>query len=281
MHKDFEKVEYFLKVIEGFESKIETLFAFDQAKSKINKSILKQIDDAGSNINSYINGKNEGKLKLLSNAVKKIETDFFKIVDYDDELYLNDIDNINEKLNYIDITSLVRHKGAKIYSHDNIKQSLDPDVIMDHIKKSKNMKYFQQTNFDTIYPTLVAKLLSEVNVSRQNFHNDVFLSNFIYGLSGNITEIDNYLYIQFHAKGQTSKYNIDRANSIIELYENYQKTKEVFNDFNFKILMKGKKIAHYFFIKYFTKDYVKRYDKEKSVELFDRAKTTWKNNYKK
>lgn len=277
MHKDFDKVEYFIESVKEHKEKLDVLFAFDQSEEKIPPKVLKMIEK--NKLSFYINGSNTGKLKLVSKAVEHVATDFFKIVDHDDELYLYSIDEINKALDNIDVDSLIRHRGAKVYSHKHLKQSLNQEEIMNHISKSKNIKYFQQTNFDTIYPTMVARLIPKVNFSRQDFHNDVFLSNFIYGLTGKMTEIDYYLYIQFHAKGQTSRYNIKRAECIVELYDNYLKTKEVFKDFDFRILMRSKKIAHYFFIRYFTFDYVKKYDKKKAKEIFANAKKAWKDNY--
>lgn len=239
IHSNFEGIDMFIKMLMGLNNKADILFSFDCEKEKIKEEYIQIIEKNGFDV--FINGSNTGKLKLIINSVEKIKTPYFKIVDQDDEIYIKEIDDCNAELLRIKEPSLVKHRGAKVYEKNVKKNKFQmSDKIEDieyHISKSKSLCLAQQTNFDTIFPTETVGKLKKINITRQEFHNDVFLSNFVLGMTNNFKKIKSLVYVQFHACGQTSKFNIKRAESIIELYDNYSNIKNEYQEFNFKRLM--------------------------------------------
>lgn len=238
-HNDLSKVDFFSDLLKGSTDDVDVVFNFDGNRNLIDKNIVKKLELFGFSVN--VNKTNLGKLMSIIKCSQTINTNFIKIVDSDDSIYLNELKRLNNELSKIDPDTLVRHSGCKIYLNNKTKGIFDsindPLIIDKQIKYSKSPIFPQQTNYDTIYPTKIVKLLSFVNISRQEFHNDILLSNFVLGMTNKITNIKSKIYIQFHSKGQTSNYDIRRALCIKELYENYLKIKETYPIFNFRILM--------------------------------------------
>lgn len=279
IHNKFENIPIFIEMLKNLNGKADVVFAFDC--ETVDDKYINLINE--SKFKVFVNEHNSGKLALIVKTIPLIKTNFFKVVDQDDEIFLNEIDQCNNSLSVIDNRTLVKHRGAKLYKgkvpEEKFVMTSDEKEILYHISKAKAPLLSQQTNFDTIYPTKVVSALKDVDITRQDFHNDVLLSNFVLGMTKKFRKIDSLIYIQFHGNGQTSKYNLKRAECIIELYENYLKIKKAFPTFDFKRLMWRMKISHYFFIKAFTLWYIKD-DKQEAKRIFKESIKAWKRNYK-
>lgn len=270
VYENYDLLDRIMESLSNLEDRAEVLFAFDHSKEDIPVKTIESISDNGYKV--FVNGENTGKLKLIANASHKLETRFFKIIDPDDSVYLERIDELNKALSKLDEESLVKHRGTKLYLSKKTKDIFYPsnevDVLNKQLKLSKDIHLAQQTNCDTIYPTKVVREMNNVPLTRQTFHNDVLLSNFVYGLTNKLVKVKEPIYIQFHGAGQTNKVTIERAECVVELYNNYLKIKEVYPEFKFRKLMWGMKISHVFFIKAFTKWYLKNTDKQKGKETY-------------
>ncbi len=144
---------------------------------------------------------------------------------------------------------LIRHKACKIKSNNKLYiQSINNDIIKKQIKAGKNSQFIQGVNYNTIYPTKIATLMNNVDISRQEFHNDILISNFVKGIGCETKELNNKFYIHFHKFGQTSKVTIERTKCIPELYKNYISIKKSYDNFDYKRLMNGSKFLHKVYI---------------------------------
>lgn len=252
IHSDILVVDFFLELLKNSHNNI--IFAFDNPN--ISEQWRNKIEDAG--FNFFVNKENTGKLRLLLNSSKKIKTKYFKIIDQDDSLSLEKLAIVNERVNKIRKDYLIKHKAFKVKSDSRyFYQSLDAKIINKQIEESIDVFYNQQTNCDTIYPTKLLKKLSKYKkiLHRQDFHNDVLLSNYMIAVGTNLYELDEGFYIQFHENGQTNKINHKRSVCIFELYDNYLKLSKKIKAFDIKKTT-GKQIqSHLNFIKRFTLDY--------------------------
>lgn len=278
IHNQFDAIDFFTSYLKSESNHYDVLFAFDMKESDLPLDKRAILDEGKFKL--YFNDDNIGKFNTVVNASHSIETPFFKIVDQDDSLDISSIFKLNSELLLIDETSLVKHKASKVFkgSDDIFKQSLDLNVVKEQIRIGKDVHWAQQVNCDTIYPTKVIREIKEINLSRQEFHNDVLLSNYVVGMNHKLEKIESKFYIHLHNAGQTSSLNPKRAECVVELYENYLKIKEAKPDFDFSNLMLGMKISHIFFSKSFTKWYL-RDDRGKA--LYAESKKLIKENIKK
>lgn len=266
IHSDFEAVEYFISLLKKTENKV--IFAFDTAN--VPSKSIKLIEENG--YCYFINESNTGKFNLILNSLKKINTKFFKIVDQDDSISLKHLSKFNKMINKINVECIIKHRAFKIVGNGEIqKRTLDSKFIKRQVKNSVDVNYKQQTNCDTIYHTKTIKKLKEskLNITRQDFHNDVLLSNFVVGLGIELIKLDEGFYIQFHEKGQTSKLNIKRSECVKELYHHYELMTDEFKDFNIINMKDGKIQSHINFIKRFTKDYLSEVNQSLGDELYN------------
>lgn len=265
IHNDFDAVDFFINLLKKTKNKV--VFAFDT--NKINKKIISKIEENGYDF--FINKENTGKFNLILNSIDKVNTRFFKIIDQDDSISMRHLSKFNNKLNSINKECIIKHKAFKVTKESNATtRSIDKKVIKKQVKKSIDVQYKQQTNCDTVYFTDTIRKLKEtkLKITRQDFHNDVLLSNFVVGLGINLIKIDEGFYIQFHEKGQTSKLNIKRSECIKELYLNYKLFTKHFEDFNIKNMKDGKIQSHINFIKRFTLDYLSGVDPSLGEKLY-------------
>lgn len=284
-HKNFEKVTFFLhmlNIIKKCEGNIPVIFAFD---ADVSEYIRNKIETEG--FVFYKNENNIGKLHTIMNCTELIKTDYFKIIDYDDSLFIPGFKDLISEINNINDIALIKHNGLKLLKPKNIflkKRYFRQTTIMKEIhwqkKHATDLHYRQQTNFDTIFPTKIINDLKKYQLTRQEFHNDVLLSNAVKGLGFDIKYIFSEFYIQFHEHGQTGTLNEKRAESTLELYKNYLKIKEKNDFFNIKRTMSNYS-SHVFFIKRFTYHYLKKTNPKKGLELYNKTievlNKLWKN----
>ncbi len=281
MHDQFESIDFFISLFnEEVKSNSEIIFAFDRKEEEVPSDKLALIKNAGFEV--LFNEENIGKLNTVINASHKIKTPFFKIVDQDDSIDPSKIEGLNNELSNVSSSALVKHVGAKIFSKDEkyFVQSLDEDIIKHQIKIGKDVHWAQQVNCDTIYPTEIVRKMQGIGLTRQNFHNDVLMSNFCLGMTKEFEKIKSKFYIHLHNGGQTSTFNVNRAECVVELYENYILTKKAYPEFSFRKLMWGMKVSHVSFAKTFTKWYVKN-DKDYGEKLFKDTKKLIKVNWRR
>lgn len=259
IHSQFESVEFFHNLIKtnNFD-KNKILFAFDSKIDEIPMFIMNIIEK--NKYDFFCLNKNIGKLNLVIKASEKIQTRFFKIIDQDDSIYFPNFELLERKISNIKEDILIRHKATKINSKNNklFNQSLDKNIILKQIKSGYSPQFVQGTNCDVIYPTKIIRMMLNLELTRQEFHNDILLSNFVYGITKKSMKINVKFYIQFHKKGQTRKISIERSNCIPELYKNYEKISKHFKDFDFKKIMSNSYLLHTIYIKNFTTWYLKK-----------------------
>ncbi len=257
IHSQFESVVFFHTLIERSKfDKEKVMFAFDCKKEEIPNDVLDIIERE--NYSYYCPDENIGKLWLVIKATKLIDTPYFKIIDQDDSIYFDNLKGVEEELNSLDSNYLIRHKACKIKSNSELySQTIDEEIIKKQIKVGKNSQFIQGVNYNTIYPTKIAVLMNNINISRQEFHNDVLISNFIKGIGCETKEVKGKFYIHFHKFGQTSKVTIERTECILELYKNYLAIRESYSNFDYKKLMNGSKFFHKVYIWWFTTRYIK------------------------
>ncbi len=264
IHSQFESIPFFLELLENCSNEI--IFAFDNPK--VSEKWIQQIESKG--FKYYINKQNTGKLNLIFNVSEFVYTEYFKIIDQDDSISIKHLKRINSKINEISGPLIIKHKAFKVKESNALfKQSLDRKTIKEQVVNSDDVFYNQQTNCDTIYHTKTIREFKKGkhNLTRQDFHNDVLISNYLVGLGLDLKIISDGFYIQFHEMGQTSKINVKRAECILELYENYKYLQSNLVNFDIKRLMNGEKKNHIRFIKRFTIDYLKGIDEIKGDEL--------------
>ncbi len=97
---------------------------------------------------------------------------------------------------------------------------------------------------------------TEIKNVRQDFHNDVLLSNSCILMGNLIKHLDLGFYIQFHGKGQTANLNIKRAENILDLYKAYKILLENLSINNFDKIFDSSYWRHDVFIKRFTSYYL-------------------------
>ncbi len=277
MHNQFEAIDFFSKLFVSDSKEYKVLFVFDVCEKDIPNAkleLLRKLD-----FKFLFSKENIGKLKTVIMASHEIDTPFFKIVDQDDSIDLSVMSNVNRELSLLPDDALIKHVAAKVFKKqkDLFVQSLDRVIIDEQIKKGKDVNWAQQVNCDTIYPTKLIRQMSSVNLGRQDFHNDVLLSNFAVGLGSGLKKIKSKFYIHLHNGGQTSSLNVKRAECIVELYTHYLNIKEVYPEFKFRKLMLGLKISHLAFAKSFTKWYLKD---EHGKNLYKESKLLIKKNWK-
>ncbi len=266
MHSQFESIDFFIKLLENCDN--EVIFAFDNPK--IPKKWIDLIKSKG--MKYFINEENTGKLNLVFNVSHLINTEYFKIIDQDDSISVPHLRKFNKKINKVSGPVLIKHKAFKVKeSNPLFIQTIDEKIIKKQVSESEDVFYNQQTNCDTIYHTETIKSIREgkMNLSRQDFHNDVLLSNFLIGLGLELKIINKGFYIQFHEMGQTSKLNIKRSECILELYKNYKYLQDNIKEFNITRLMNSEKRNHIRFINRFTNTYLEFTDKNLGKELYE------------
>lgn len=278
IHSQFDAIVFFDSLIsENNYPKNNVIFAFDCEEKLIPK---KYLDLIKKDYSYYISGKNIGKLNLVIQSAKKVETKYFKIIDQDDSIYFPGLDLIEKQLIEIEEESLIKHRACKIKSTSkNFVQSLDNEIIKSQYNEGYDPKFIQGTNCDVIYPTSAILKMEKVKFTAQHFHNDILLSNFVLGMGYKKIRIKGKFYIQFHQKGQTSKISIQRSDCIPELYENYKKIKIFYPEFNFKNIMFGSSLLHRIYIKNFTKWYLKNTNKKVGKINFEKSIKLLKENY--
>ncbi len=270
IHSQFESVIFFHTLIErsGFDKK-KVMFAFDCNKNDIPNNIIDILEKE--NYSFYCPDENIGKLWLVIKATSLITTPYFKIIDQDDSIYFDNLPKIERKLEKLNGNELIKHKALKIKKKSNLFfQSADENVIKKQVKEGKDPHFVQGTNCNIIYPTKQIEKMNKIKFTRQHFHNDILLSNFIVGMGLPKVKINDKFYIQFHQRGQTSEVSVNRSNCIPELYDNYKKINDIYNEFKFKRIMFGSTLLHKIYIKNFTLWYLK-----------DIEATTAKDNYNK
>lgn len=283
IHNHFDAVDFYNELLIKNRSNmkgIEVLFIFDCQRADIRSEAIDILEK--NNYRYHVNEKNIGKLKTIYTNIKKINTPYFKIIDQDDSLYLENIQDLINKISDLPDDLIIKHKALKVYDDNKgiFLQSLDDDIIKQQLANSRDVSYSQQTNCDTIYPTKVISLMNRVDFTEQKFHNDVLLSNFCIGLGSKKVKIDIGFYIQFHNAGQTNKFNPERSRAIPELYKNYVRINKEFEMFNFRLIMNGKKFYHTNFIKAFTKKYMKNYNKNDGLKLYKESREILNNCWK-
>lgn len=215
-HKNFEKyVPFFIELLNDF--KWMTLFLFD---NKIPIEIKKLLDLNG--FNYHINETNIGKLQSLINFSSNINSEYVKIIDYDDSFSVDDFLKFYFEFIKINKKGLLVHRSAKLYRDDIFYgiQSTEKMIIKDQLISSKGTNWSISPNSANIYPVDIFSDISKVNISFQKYHNDNLLTIFTMMKYKDINYIDIPFYIQFHAFGQTSNYSRERLEDIIILWEN-------------------------------------------------------------
>ncbi len=243
---------YFVDLIEKVNNKdVEFIFVFDT--NNINFSFVIELINKG--IKFKFNYENVGKFKTIIKSTQElVSKKWLKIVDYDDSLIWYNIDDFVEKLKLQNENSLIKHSGAKITKRNLFYKTLDFKKTKRQVSNSIDEFYNQQTNFDTIYPTKIINNSNFDSIKRQNFHNDVLLSNLIKGMGYPLVFVYGKIYLQFHEKGQTSEKNIDRMLAINELYQSYY----IFSKNNISFKIENLLLSysnHVNFIKKFTVNY--------------------------
>lgn len=267
IHSNMDSINFFLDILKGVKNKV--FFSFDNPD--VPQHLIKLIYESGYDF--FINKKNTGKLKLILKSSKYIDTRFVKIIDQDDSISVDDLNKLNKKINLINYDCLIKHKAFKILSSsDYFFQTTDKTIISKQIKESEDIFYNQQTNCDTIYPTkfLIKLAKFENKLNRQDFHNDVLISNFMIAMGLKLEILEEGFYIQFHENGQTNQINHKRSVCIYELYDNYNILRKRNKDFDIKRTT-GKKIeSHLNFIKRFTLNY--NSDPKKNEIIYKKTK---------
>lgn len=268
IHSDFDAIEYYIELLRGIKNNI--LFAFDNPD--VPKSKLKLIENEGHSY--FVNKTNTGKVKLVLNSINLVKTEYFKIIDQDDSISVPELQKFNKAINKVSGPLIIKHKAFKISNKQkNYRRSLDPKIIKEQVKHSEDVFYNQQTNCDTIYHTKTLEKINELKIklTRQNFHNDVLISNYMVGSGLELKVINKGFYIQFHEMGQTSTVNIERSECILELYENYKLLTKKIDGFNIGRTMRKELIGHRRFIDRFTNKYLAEIDKERGEALFKKT----------
>lgn len=268
IHSNMNSVNFFLDILKDVKNSV--LFAFDNPE--VPQHFIQLINEQGHNF--FINNKNTGKLKLILKSSKYIDTRFVKIIDQDDSISVDDLKKLNKKINLIDYDCLIKHKAFKIFSNsDYFFQTTDKRIISKQINESEDIFYNQQTNCDTIYPTRflikLAKFMNKLN--RQDFHNDVLISNFMIAMGLKLEILDEGFYIQFHENGQTNQINHKRSVCIYELYDNYNILRKRNKDFDIKRTTGQRLESHLNFIKRFTLNY--NSDQNKNRVIYKKTKS--------
>lgn len=267
MHNGFERISFFLDLLKN--SKNDMIFVFDNPISEVYNNLLKS-----RGIRFYINDKNGGKINAILNSVKYIGTSYFKIIDQDDSISLLHLSKLNKEINKLNGNYLIKHKAFKLDRESNLNfQTLNKSIIKKQISMSKDVKYSVQTNCDTIYSTSTIAKISQLKnlIYRQEFHNDILLSNLALALGDKLKRVKNGFYIQFHEHGQTSSFNIERLRCVEELYKNYEIIMDNSNNFEFKKMYNNNNNInnHLNFIKRFTIDYLD--DSNESIDVYNRS----------
>ncbi len=272
IHSEFNSIKYFDLVFSlfGNEETYDVFFVIDNSKEKISSDMLKILEK----YNHTINKTNIGKINSIIENSNQIKTPFFKIVDQDDSLFLGEINDINDKLEKINKRSLVKHKAICIKSQKKkfYKRFESFEEIKEQTKHGKDVKWSQQTNIDTIYPTEVVREMKNETLTRQTYHNDILLSNFCVGTGSSVERINNIIYIHLYRYGQTRNYSTERLNSILELYENYLRINKANKEFNFNRLMNNSYLFHIIYILRFTRFYSNKNDKLVARKIYYKTK---------
>lgn len=268
IHSQFNSVMFFHELINRNKfNKEKILFAFDCEEKEIPQDIRDFL--VYNNYNYFCPNKNVGKLKLVIESSKLIKSNFFKIIDQDDSIYFNNLNLVEFKLSKLKGTELVKHKALKIKKNSkHFIQTLDEKIIKKQVSKGFDPHFIQGTNCNIIYPTQIIRMMDGIDFTRQDFHNDILLSNFVVGMGSPKVSFNDKFYIQFHQRGQTSKITTNRSDSIPELYENYKLIKNIYINFNFKRVMYGSIFLHKIYIKNFTLWYLKGKNKKHGKENY-------------
>ncbi len=280
IHSQFESVIFFHTLIKrsGFDKK-KVMFAFDCNKNDIPSNIIDILEKESYSF--YCPDENIGKLWLVIKATSLITTPYFKIIDQDDSLYLDDINIIEKQINNLNEFKLVRHEACKINRKSKLFYQTDnKEKILEQIEKGYNPNFIQGTNCDTIYPTAIINEMNGLNITRQEFHNDILLSNYVLLKGIKIENIFGKFYIQFHMNGQTKSISQKRSDCIPELYLNYKTIIEQVKEADFRNIMNNSRILHYIYISNFTTWYLKGNLKSKGKENKSKSLKILKSIYK-
>lgn len=236
-HENFkENIKYFNYLYSNLNGKIELYFAFD------NVLPIKYVENFYKNFpNSKLHkGPNKGKLLTIFDISKFIETDFFKIIDGDNSVWVKGLLKLLPKLNKINNNVFVQHKISKLFHSDKFwgLKLFEDSKQKAAIKISREVNWLKISNSSLILNTEPFKN-SNVNLRSQKFYSDNLMSMYLDGIFKKIAIINKKFYIQNHKFGQTNSNtkNFDeKYDSLLLLYENLNTLKESNKDFNLDFL---------------------------------------------
>lgn len=133
--------------------------------------------------------------------INNIKSDFVKIIDYDDVIIPWKINKLLKELNMIkNVDDLLIHSSGKVFKSDTLSlhglQTTDKEIVKEFVISSKENYWRVPENAITIYPVKVLKKISALNLEKQFFFNDDFLTRATLMLNnGSMSFISSLFYI--------------------------------------------------------------------------------------
>lgn len=185
-----------------------------------------------------VNGKNLGKIKRILDLTKYVDSEFIKIVDYDDSINFSQLKEMCydiENKNYENV--FLTHESCKIYEDHYLygKKIYDEKEIKICFKDGENVTWKITPNAKAIYSTDLLKIINSFKIKKMGLFDDNLLSLVHETFYKKKIELEYKPYIQYHALGQTSevkKTYKDTLNLVINLSTLFNKLNLKLNDSN-------------------------------------------------